>query len=371
VENIKFVQRVKKPDGKVHLYFRKGKHREGPLINPDGSDALRQEVEAILKRLTEKPKVEATKNTVCALLEQYNRSSEFLSKARSTQVEYQRIIDELIRQCQDVLLQDVSSAWLRDAKDIWALRGHKAANDRRQVLKNALMPAIIDERIPSDPFAKVGKMDRPHDAGESHPIWEDAEVTAAIELALQRGRPGLARAIALGRWGGFRRGTICSLPVSARTVAIDRNGNSERRIYWITEKRKVLADKREDPRLSRLLAETSNKSTIIAYNADGQPWKPRQLNQAIERLVEALVKVGKARPVLTIHGLRHARGVELALAGASDAEIMSQLEHATDRAAKIYRRQADRRKLADSAQDRIDAVIDLQEKRKKSGPNVA
>jgi len=49
--------------------------------------------------------------------------------------------------------------------------------------------------------------------------------------------------------------------------------------------------------------------------------------------------------------------VELAEAGASDAEIMSQLEHATDRAARIYRRQAERKRLADSGQDRIDSVI--------------
>ncbi len=51
--------------------------------------------------------------------------------------------------------------------------------------------------------------------------------------------------------------------------------------------------------------------------------------------------------------------MELAEAGASDAEMMSQLEHATDRAARIYRRQAERRRLADSGQDKIDTVIAL------------
>ena len=71
---------------------------------------------------------------------------------------------------------------------------------------------------------------------------------------------------------------------------------------------------------------------------------------------------------LTIHGLRHARGVELAIAGASDAEIMAQLEHATDRAAKIYRRQAERRRLADAGQDRLDNVIELRERRSRAHP---
>lgn len=56
---------------------------------------------------------------------------------------------------------------------------------------------------------------------------------------------------------------------------------------------------------------------------------------------------------------------EIAMAGGSDAEIMSRLEHATDRGAKIYRRQADWRRMADGAQDRVDKVVSLREARKK------
>lgn len=119
----------------------------------------------------------------------------------------------------------------------------------------------------------------------------------------------------------------------------------------------VLCDKREDARLTALLNETPNRAMTISYNADGSVWKERQLLQAVERHNERLAKSGKARRGLSLHGLRHSRGVELAEAGASDAEIMSQLEHATDRAARIYRRQAERRRLADSGQDRVDSVI--------------
>ena len=101
----------------------------------------------------------------------------------------------------------------------------------------------------------------------------------------------------------------------------------------------------------------------IAYNADGFAWKPRQLAQAVERHNERLAKADKVRLGLSLHGLRHSRGVELAEAGASDAEIMSQLEHATDRAARIYRRQAERRRLADSGQDRIDSAIAIRSRK--------
>ncbi|WP_295226963.1 tyrosine-type recombinase/integrase [uncultured Brevundimonas sp.] len=179
----------------------------------------------------------------------------------------------------------------------------------------------------------------------------------------RRRLPGLARAIALGRYGGFRRGTICGLPLNARTIGFDDRGRQHQRLYWVTEKRKVLADKPEDPRLTAILTSTPNVALTVAYNQRGGAWKPRQLNQAIDRLIEKLTETNRVRPNLTIHGLRHARGVELALAGASDAEIMSQLEHATDRAAKIYRRQAERRKLADAAQSKIDRVVLLRNRR--------
>lgn len=367
MEKVRYVQRVKK-GGLTHLYFRKGDHREGPLASPDGSQALLDEVQAILDRLAaagvaQRPRA----GTVGGMLKVYNRSAEFLSNARSTQADYQRLIDELTEDCGDHALSEVTQAWLREMRDAWALRGHRAANLRLQVLKNALAPAIDDDtdhRVPGDPFAKLKNVKRPASAGEAHPIWEDAEVEAAIELAIKRGRPGLARAIALGRWAGFRRGTLCTIPRNARTTGHDDQGRPHRRLFWITEKRKVLCDKREDPRLTALLKRTADKALTLTYNADGNPWKPRQLNQALDRLIEALAKDGKARDNLTIHGLRHSRGIELALAGASDAEIMGQLEHATPRAAQIYRRQAERRRLADQAQDRVDNVVKLKARQK-------
>ena len=96
-------------------------------------------------------------------------------------------------------------------------------------------------------------------------------------------------------------------------------------------------------------------------------------HHAVERLLVRLAKSGKVRGTtdvegkvtcpLAIHGLRHSRGVDVAMAGAPDGEIMSQLEHSPPRAAQIYRREADRRKMADGAQDRIDKVVSLRDPR--------
>ena len=151
--------------------------------------------------------------------------------ARSTQAEYQRLADEIEADAGDVLLREVDGPWVKELRDIWAVRGHRTANNRLQVLKNALLPTIEDERVKVDPFARVKKVRRPRDSGEAHPVWEDAEVEAAIQLARERKTPGLARAIALGRWGGFRRGTICALPLNARTLGHDDAGKPQPRLY--------------------------------------------------------------------------------------------------------------------------------------------
>jgi integrase len=366
---IQYVQRVATSTG-VKLYFRKGEFRR-PLLSLDGSEALREEVRLILADLAQAERAKTPRaGTVGGMLLEYNRVPDgFLAKARSTQVHYQRLIDELIEDCGDVQLADVTPAWLRDLRSIWAVRGYKATNDRRQVLKNALLPAIEDDRIAGDPFAKVPKLKPPHGQGEPHPTWDDREVHVAIEEALARGYPGLARAVALGRWGGFRRGTICAVPLSARIESLDADIGQHRRLYWITEKRRVLCDKREDSRLSDIMARTPNRALTIAYNAYSRPWQPRQLSQALDRLLARLAVQGKVRAAtaqdgtiscpLSLHGLRHARGVELAQAGASDAEIMSQLEHSTEDQAGAYRRQAQRRRLADAGQARIDNIIRL------------
>lgn len=358
---ISFVQCIKRAGGRTDLYFRKGEHRS-KLASAEGTEELRAEVEAHLARIARLDAAQTPKpGTVGGMLRQYSRSADFLSLSAKTQKEYQRMGDELEADIGDVLLEEVRKSWVVELRDTWATLGHRAASNRIQVLKNALLPAIEDERISDDPFSKIKKVKPPHDRGEPHPIWEDSEVEAVIALALKRRLPGLARAVALGRWAGFRRGTVCAIPLNARTQGYDDHGVPHRRLQWMTTKRKVLADKPEDARLTRLLAKTPDRALTIAYNDRNQSWKERSLNQALTRLLEALIKEGKMRPGLTFHGLRHSRGVELALAGSSDGEIMSQLEHATDRAAKIYRRQADRRRMADAAQARVDTVVHLRD----------
>lgn len=376
---VPYVQRVRRGD-QTHLYFRKDGYREGPLQSPDGTKALLEEVNAILARVARARQAaqRPRPGTVGGALKEYNRSPEFLGLARVTQSDYQDYIDEMIEDFGTDLLKDVTRSWVIELRNAWSERGYRAANLRLQVLKNALKPIILDDddnRISGDPFAKIEKLKRPAELGEAHLIWTDAEVDVAIKDAIGRGRPGLARAIALGRYAGFRRKSICNLPLQARIRDFDADGDMVKRLYWLTEKRQVLADMREDPKLTAILDGTPNRALTIAYNADGQPWKERQLNQALDRHMARLAAKGLVRASiddegavycpLDIHGLRHARGVELARSGNSDAQIQAQLAQLTPSSAAKYRRQAQTRELADAAQDRVDNVRSLRSERAK------
>ncbi|MFN3464455.1 MAG: site-specific integrase [Terricaulis sp.] len=371
------LQRWQDPrNGVDRIYFRKG-HVKQAMKSAWGTIALEREVAAALAAMKVRPA--PVIGTLIGAVKAYRGDSalgikpaaDFLSLSASTQYRYERWCDEFERVFVGILLADVDPAYLLALRNRWAPLGYEAANTALQVLKNVCKPAMITGEISGNPFELIDKVPPPHDRGVRNPAWENEEVAIVIADALARKAPGFARAIALGRWGGFRRQTICSVPLRARIERPNADGVAERRLYWLTEKKKVLCDRREDIRLTELLAETPSRALTVAYNADGNPWQARQLNQALDRVVERLAKKGKVRPTLTVHGLRHARGIEIALMGGSDAEIMVSLDHGTARAAAEYRKQADRLRLGDAMQDRVDAEIirlrDKAEKRRQAG----
>jgi hypothetical protein len=371
---------VDKRTGETRLYFRGAKGaRRVPLKQPWGTQALADEVAALSAAARRAPEI----GTLVAAVRAYRgdratntpASADYLALAPNTQREYDRWLDRFEIIFAGALLEDVDAGFVLALRDKWAARGYRAANLALQILKNVCKAPRIRGQLAGDPFALIEKVPRPHALGVANPRWLDDEFEIVLAHAIETHKPGLARALALGRWGGFRRQTICSVPRRARIQRHNDDGAIERRLYWVTEKRLVLCDRREDARLTALLAHTEAmtarfagnvKALTIAYNSRGEAWKERALEHEVKRTLDALAARGLVRPGLTLHGLRHARGVEIAAAGGSDAEIMSQLDHATPRQAAEYRRQAERIGLADAAQDKIDAqIVKLSDRRKR------
>lgn len=162
MDKVKYIQRIRRPNGVVDLYFRKGDHREGPLQSLDGSPELKAEVDAILARLARAQAAQTPRaGTVGGAIQRYRKSADFIRLAQSTQIEYGRLLNEIEVDVGDVRLAEVDKGWVRDLRDLWAPRGHKATNDRVQMLKNALKPAVEDDRIKTNPFLGLKSWLRP------------------------------------------------------------------------------------------------------------------------------------------------------------------------------------------------------------------
>ncbi|WP_334164729.1 tyrosine-type recombinase/integrase [Phenylobacterium sp.] len=360
---MKHVKQVRGADGSTYLYLR----RKGvpPIRLPDGlaPAALRAHVEALLAQRAPPPAPPAA--TLGAALRAYElESPDFRGLAASTQYEYRLMLKEFEEDLGKVPVAAFTPAYVDRLKALWARRGHRAANLRLQVLKNVLKPCLIAGTLKRDPFPLVGQVRRPRALGEPHRIWSDEVLATVIEAALAARRPGLARAVAIARYTGARRGDLVRIPRTARR---------EGRFRFHSGKRGVHVDIPEDPALAGWLeslpgeapvsvrrrrritaGEAPVVTTTLVFNVAGLPYSEDGLGQELAKLVAVLHAAGRLdSDRYDLHGLRHTRGVELALAGCSDAEGAAMMGHQSAHSFTQYRRQADRSRLSDAAARRV------------------
>jgi integrase len=133
-------------------------------------------------------------------------------------------------------------------------------------------------------------------------------------------------------------------------VRVAEGARKEGRFSYLSGKRKVPVDVPEPPELTHWLDRLprASRSLTIAYNEEGLPYSDDGFALVLRKLVAKLAKAGKVNPRLDVHGLRHTRGVEYALAGLTDAEGAAALGHRSPHSFAPYRRQADRIRLSDN-----------------------
>jgi integrase len=369
---MKHVKRYRDRQGVERLYFRKAGHpRDGerlksPWPDVEEGSALQGEVAAILGTQPAKPKP----GNLAGATRAYELGADFGALGESTKYEYRLILKEFDADLGTLPLSNFTPGFILSLRDAWAARGHRAANIRLQILKNVLDPRLIALDLP-DPFSRIRQVRRPREAVEPHPIWPEAVVRMVIEAAIDQRRFGVARAVALARYAGARRGDLVRLPQAAR---------QEGRISWLSGKRKVLVDMPEDPLLTDWLERTPAQQPLskwqkhvqrktgvvrltrtLVFNTRNRPYTEDGLGQELAQLVSSLHEAGRVDSACyDLHGLRHTFGVELALAGATDAQGAALMGHGSPNSFATYRRQASRLRLSDEGAALIQAMREKQ-----------
>ena len=249
-------------------------------------------------------------------------------------------------------------------RDAWAARGHRAANIRLQLLRNVLARCVINGQLERCPVEAVPAVRRPATLPEPHVLWPDHVLELVVQTAIGERLYGAARAIALARYTGARRGDLVRMPRSARSGG---------RIRFLSAKRRVPVDIDEDPRLTAWLEQIPASQPLsgrrgrklpkgavaplpatLVFNVANLPYTESGLGQAISGLITRLHAAGTLETgAYDLHGLRHSRGVELAEAGCTDAQGAALLGHSSPASFAQYRRQADRLRLSKGGEEAV------------------
>ena len=371
---MRYVKQVVKPGGQVFLYLRKEGLPAIPLKSAPGSPELHAEVRSLIAGLAPMPTVPGTMR---AALRHYElESADFRSLADSTKYEYRLIMYELDEDLGQRAVASFTPQTIQAMRDVWAKRGHRAANMRLQILRNVLKPALVANGILTDPFAYVSDVRRPPTLAEPHVIWPAELVRLVIDTAIAERRFGLARAVAIARYAGARRGDL---------VKISRKARSQGRLIFRSGKRGIMVDQPEDPELTRWLDATPDRQPLSAwqtaqdrrrgvtrmppstlvYNVSGERYTEDGIGLELAKLIGRLVAAGSLEAAkYDFHGLRHTRGVEAALAGCTDAQGAALLGHGSPSSFAQYRRQADRIAMSSDAQGKITALREQTENAK-------
>ncbi|MDR3510684.1 MAG: hypothetical protein P4L73_03560 [Caulobacteraceae bacterium] len=365
---MKFVQQIRQPNGAVYLYLRKkglpSVRLTAPIPDPgcEAGSALEAEVRRLIETLEAAVGLPGTLAEATRAYEL--KDANFKALADSTKASYREILKEFDATIGGVAIASFTPAYVLQLRDAWAKRGHRCANLRRQVLRNVLKRSLIAGQLERDPFPLVGEARRPADLPEPHILWSAHVVDQVIEAAVAQKKFGIARAVAVGRYVGARRGDLVKIAAAARQAG---------RIRFLSGKKRVLVDVAEDPELTAWLSATpaaqpetprrgrkspANVTVLpprtLVYTLRNLRYSEDGLGLELGKIVSKLHEAGAIdSDRYDLHGLRHTRGVELALAGCTDAEGAAMMGHHNAASFVQYRRQADRIQLSDNAAGKV------------------
>lgn len=326
--------------GLKYAYFRKGNVRIRIKSEPGTPEFIR-EYEAAERKANKKAEAPGTLGlAIC----EYKTTRHFAEDLEPvTRREYLRYIKHLERAA-DMPLREIVPAWIADLRNKYD-KGHgfRSANMLLTVLRRILENARENGHVDHNFADGIANAKRPKRLKKQNRPWEPEEVAAVMDAA----PPQLRIVIALCRATGLRIGDA---------IRVQRSGQRDGWLQWRTSKRDVWAYLPIRGWLAAELARAPQHNAItILATSSGRPWASSDsVGGGIRKLFGRLVAEGKVQPGLTIHGLRHTVGHELADAGCTDEEIAAWLAHTSTATAKIYTEGAKRKRSMRRAVARLE-----------------
>lgn len=289
-------------------------------------------------------------------------SPEWLQLKGPTRISYERVINPetgyirkaLKRELTKVPLHLIGTPFVVKLRNkVNRISGYWFANYTVKVLRTMFKWAKLYGHMTHNPAKDVPELKRPEDMPDQHRSWAEGEYAAMFDAAVKKGWEGVAKGLGLARWAGWTLGDICNQPPSAwqdpRLAFIRRKTRSMKRLTDMRAPAPLIA-------ILRDLKPDMNAPTLVT-NEQGNRYTESGFGSMVWKLGKELVKEGKVKPGLTIHGLRHSLGKQLYDLGLEREQRKAMMSHQSDQASMVYERDGNRSVHADAAVVKLDRSL--------------
>jgi integrase len=314
---------------KRRFYYQPDRRRKGIRLPDDPASSAFANAYETARVEWEKTKISAPAvGTFKALIAEYMTSPEYTEKADKTRKDYARFLRILKDLIGEMPVTAIERKHVLALRDRWRDQP-RTANYTVQVLR-LLLSFSIDRGWRTDNPALRPKLLK---TGEGHKPWPATYIERFRGVA----PADIRLAFEIGLYTGQREADVLKM---CWTDLTDDGG------IEVTQRKtgtKLWVPIRSE--LAAFLATTQRRGILICLTESGRPWKEDHFRHSFRKAVLAADLDG-----MTFHGLRHTLATEAAEAGAN---VRALTGHKDDASVRRYTRQADQKRQAKEAVERI------------------